>query len=53
MKDLVQQSRAFRQGLTRLRKLNQELVVALKSYQKATARTGVRRLTNFVSAGSQ
>ena len=53
VKDLVQQSRAFRQGLTRLRKLNQELVVALKSYQKATARTGVRRLTSFVSARSQ
>jgi hypothetical protein len=53
VKDLVQQARAFRQGLTRLRKLNQELVVALKSYQKATARTGVRRLTNFVSPRSQ
>ena len=53
VKDLVQRSRAFRQGLTRLRKLNQELVVALRSYQKLTARTGVRRLGNFVSAGSQ
>lgn len=53
VRDLVQQSRAFRQGLTRLRKLNQELVVALKTYQKATARTGARKLTNFLSPGSQ
>jgi Family of unknown function (DUF6788) len=53
VKDLVKQSRAFRQGMARLRKLNQELVVALKSYQKATARTGVRRLSTFVSARSQ
>ena len=53
VKDLVKHSRAFRQGLTRLRKLNQELVVALKSYQKLTARTGVRRLGNLVSARSQ
>ena len=53
VKDLVQQSRAFRQGMARLRKLNQELVVALKPYQKATARTGVRRLGAFVSARSQ
>jgi hypothetical protein len=53
VKDLVQRSRAFRQGLARLRKLNQELVVALKTYQKATARTGVRRLNTFVSVRSQ
>lgn len=53
VRDLVQQSREFRQGLTRLRKLNQELVVALKTYQKATARTGARKLTNFMSPGSQ
>lgn len=53
VKGLVQQAKAFRQGLARLRKLNQELVVALKSYQKATARTGVRKLTGFVSARSQ
>jgi hypothetical protein len=53
VKDLVHQSRAFRQGMARLRKLNQELVVALKSYQKATARTGVRRLGSFVSPRSQ
>jgi hypothetical protein len=53
VKDLVQQSRAFRQGLARLRKLNQELVVALKTYQKATARTGGRRLDALVSARSQ
>ena len=53
VKDLVQHSRAFRQGLSRLRKVNQELVVALRSYPKLTARTGVRRLGNFVSARSQ
>src|SRR5262245_46688581 len=52
VKDLVQQSRAFRKGLTRLRKLNQELVVALKTYQKATAKSGARKLAAFVSAGS-
>jgi hypothetical protein len=53
VKDLVKQSRAFRQGLARLRKLNQELVVALKTYQKAAARTGARRLGNYVSIRSQ
>jgi hypothetical protein len=53
VKDLVQRSRAFRQGMARLRKLNQELVVALKSYQKAMARTGVRRLTTLSSSRSQ
>src|SRR5262245_40904760 len=53
VRDLVQQSRAFRQGMARLRKLNQELVVALKTYQKATAKTGARRLNNLVSARSQ
>jgi hypothetical protein len=53
VKGLVQQSREFRRGLARLRKLNQELVAALKTYQKATARTGVRRLGAFVSPRSQ
>lgn len=53
VKDLVQRSRAFRQGLARLRKVNQELVVALRSYQKLTARTGVRRLGSLVTARSQ
>jgi hypothetical protein len=53
VKGLVQQSRAFRQGMARLRKLNQELVVALKTYQKATARTAARRLSNLASQRSQ
>lgn len=49
VKNLVQQSRAFRQGLARLRKVNQELVTALKTYQKATARSGARRLAAFAT----
>jgi hypothetical protein len=51
VKGLVDQSRAFRQGLTRLRKVNAELVVALKTYQKATARSGARKLADLTSVG--
>jgi len=53
VRGLVQRSREFRQGMARLRKLNQELVTALKTYQRATARMGARRLTGYVSARSQ
>jgi hypothetical protein len=52
VKGLVQQSRAFRQGLARLRRVNQELVVALKTYQKATTRSGARKLATLTSTGS-
>lgn len=43
-KDLVTRSREFRKGLTRLRKVNQSLVVALRQYQKLSARSGARKL---------
>ncbi|HLA79571.1 MAG TPA: DUF6788 family protein [Vicinamibacteria bacterium] len=42
--DLVARSKAFRDGLRRLQKVNAELVRLLKDYQSASAQRGVRRL---------
>ena len=46
-KDLVTRSREFRKGLTRLRKVNQTLVVALRQYQKLSVRSGTRKLPSL------
>ncbi len=43
-RDLVARSRAFREGLRRLQKVNSQLVAVLKDYQSASAQRGVRRL---------
>lgn len=53
VKELVTRSREYRQGLARLRKVNAALVAALRQYQKASVRTGTRRLAAYVAVGSQ
>lgn len=44
VRDLVARSKAFRDGMRRLLKVNAELVALLKDYQAATSQKGVRRL---------
>jgi len=43
-RDLVARARAFRKGLRRLRKVNEEVVGLLRRYQDAMARKGDRQL---------
>ena len=43
-RDLVARARAFRKGLRRLRKVNEEVVGLLRRYQEAMARKGNRQL---------
>lgn len=44
VRDLVARSKAFRDGMKRLQKVNAELVALLKAYQAASTQQGVRRL---------
>ena len=44
VRDLLRRHREFRRGLTRLRRLNQELVVLLRRYQQAVVKRGGERL---------
>jgi hypothetical protein len=43
-RDLVARARAFRKGLRRLQKVNEEVVGLLRRYQRAMARKGDREL---------
>jgi hypothetical protein len=43
-RDLVSRARAFRKGLRRLRKVNEEVLDLLRRYQEAMARQGDQRL---------
>ena len=43
-RELVKRHRAFRAGLRRLRRLNEDLLTLLRRYQAAQARRGGRRL---------
>jgi hypothetical protein len=43
-RDLVARARAFRKGLRRLRKVNDEVVTLLRRYQEAMTRQGDQRL---------
>jgi len=43
-RDLVARARAFRKGLRRLKKVNEEVVGLLRRYQEAMARKGNRQL---------
>jgi hypothetical protein len=48
-RDLVARARAFRKGMRRLKKVNEEVLVLLRRYQESMARQGDRRLGLRVS----